>query len=105
MEEYDGDWMKVTVDSNLQSTIILDNRRNAVWNATREIIQTYAVPYFKPLPPPGSASPAEGEAGAASAEIPPWMRKRGGGWAETGLSVGLLVGHVRRRLMGGNGAA
>jgi hypothetical protein len=33
------------------------------------------------------------------------MRKRGGGWAETGLSVGLLVGHVWRRLMGGNGAA
>lgn len=81
MEEFEGNWMKVAVDSNLQQTILLDNRNNAVWDATREIILTYSVPYYKTSPPPAAAP--EG-AEAAPAEIPPWMRKRAAEAAKAG---------------------
>lgn len=74
MEEFEGNWMKITVDSNLQQTILLDNRNNAVWEATKEIMLVYSVPHFKSQPPPAAA--ADGAAAAAPAEIPPWMRKR-----------------------------
>jgi len=76
IEDCQGDWMRFKVDSNLQQTIVLDARENAVWNATREICQVYSVPYYKPLPPMRK----EGEEGVEEEqEVPPWLRKRGGG--------------------------
>ncbi len=94
MEDFSGAWMKVTLDSNLQQTIVLDNRDSAAWNATREICQTYSVPYYKPLPAPGSAAAAEG----AQQEVPPWLRTRGGAME---AAVGLADRVWRRLTMGG----
>jgi len=76
IDDCQGDWMRFKVDSYLQQTIVLDARENAVWNATREICQVYSVPYYKPLPPMRK----EGEEGVEEEqEVPPWLRKRGGG--------------------------
>lgn len=103
MEAFEGDWMKVTVDSNLQQTIVLDNRQNAVWNATRDIMLTYSVPYYKPQPPSAAAVVGDGQE-APAAEIPPWMRTRGGGDMNGGKGMGILRG-AWRALMTRSGSA
>lgn len=95
MEAFEGDWMKVTVDSNLQQTIVLDNRQNAVWNATRDIMLTYSVPYYKPQPPPAAAGVGVDGQEPPVAEIPPWMRTRGGGEMMGGKGMGILRGAWR----------
>lgn len=60
----------ITVDSNLQQLIVLDNRDNAVWNATREICATYSVPSYKHNTEPGAVLPWDRPRGppAAAAE-------------------------------------